>query len=186
MTRRCDNMNQKNIGIKFVSFLFTLTFILSFTGLTSVLSSGDDLIKSGVGIIVNPGDIASSSNRCESTITSCGKDGICFDLSSLIYCVNGKIVKTFCRYNGPINQTTSTDCKNINFGLGAKDEDGLDVPIDLTLYKPGTSTLVKKLYVNGSSDIQTFEETVDFDINYNSSKLLIKLKNLDLEKLDYI
>jgi len=172
------------ISIKIVLLTFT-SFILLLLSYSTGLANDPGLIRTGVKVIANPGSsLSGDSTRCEGTTTSCGLDGNCLDLTGLIYCVDGRIVETICRYNRPRNRTTSTPCKNINFDLNVKDENGLNVPINLTLYKPGTNDTVKKFEINGSGSINTFEEKIDFNIDYDNSNLMIKVKNLDIESLN--
>ena len=171
----------KHKGVKF--FL-----VLAMTGLLlpSMTLAGDPgLIRSGVRIVVRPGSGPQNNRtRCEGTITSCGKDGVCMDLTGLVYCVNGRIVETICRYNRPRNRTTSIPCKNVRFNLTVKDEDGLSLPAELVLYKPESANVIKRTNMNTPSVIETFEKRADLVVDFNDSRLVIKVKNLSLENLD--
>jgi hypothetical protein len=55
---------------------------------------------------------------------------------------------------------------------------------DIELYKPGTNTLINLTTINGTGTIYSPNETNDLKIKYDNSKLEIKLKNLNLTKMN--
>jgi hypothetical protein len=131
------------------------------------------------------GIIGGQQQVCSNTDTSCGTWPNCFDLTYVKYCVNGKIMESYCFSNEIKNRTTAIACKNINIPLNFRITDSSDVDdsADINLYVPGTGDSVGSLSVTGEDSVNSTRDIVDALFKYDSEILRFKIKKLNLTKI---
>ncbi|MDI6826210.1 MAG: hypothetical protein QMD36_03390 [Candidatus Aenigmarchaeota archaeon] len=147
-----------------------------------------------------------TTKKCAGTKTSCGTYPDCKDLTKLDGCYNGYKRSYYCSNNQPKYSESCTDyCCQQFYGSVGKCQSGVckgqasPPPVKLvlnitnglggtrsakiTLYIPGTSTIVNTSTINGYGTIHSSNSTVDFMMEFDSSILIVLLKSLNLTKL---
>ena len=174
------------ISIFVFAFLFTIVSL--FSPFAAAVGCEPPLqFCGGIGVVVNPGGSGSSNStqKCSSTITSCGTYPNCFDLSQLSYCVNGHVVQPYCSGNVPKNRTMTNHCTpTTNFVMRARGHDDSDEHLTVTFFSPGTTNNpVVTSDFSGNSSMASPLPIVDATMDYDDSYLDISMKNVNVTSL---
>jgi hypothetical protein len=151
------------------------------------------------------GRAAPPGQQCSGTITSCGFYPDCQDLTKLTGCYNGYYRSYYCSSNQPQYSPSCTNyCCQQFFGSQGICQEGVcrgpsqplkTITINVTnginesesaivsLYASGTNNLINSTNVTGLGTISSTNSTVDFKLDYDSSKLSILLRNLNLDSI---
>jgi hypothetical protein len=170
-------MNPKMVKILllFIAALLILPYGISAT----------DIVKGGVGI-----RIGSPTNKCANTLSSCGTFPDCVNLTGIVYCVNGRVVKPYCYSNTVKNKTynaacdSSTQINSVNFQLNITNGAGSNRQLIVTLLSAGTADVINTTTIDGYGSVSSLENVVDFKFEYDNSNLNVIVKNLNLTNLN--
>lgn len=178
-----------------ISFAFLFVTSLAIFAIFSTTTRADTCpvvdglrCSGGVGWIANPGgsgNPVNTSTACGGNIRSCGTYPTCYDLSQVLYCVNGHLVQPYCSSNRPQNQTTTNPCQpTTNFVLKASGHDRSDKQLSLLFYSPGTrNNPVFTATFTGNSTIASPLPFVDSEIDFDNSYVKIFMKSLNVTAL---
>jgi len=164
--------------------LLLIAAIFAFYFLASFASA--QMIKTGVGVRVSIGG-GSSGQKCGNTKNSCGTWPNCYNLTDVSYCVNGKIIESYCSYNN-IRNTTLTTKTCSEFIVNLTDDDENENSADYHFYSAGTTNLL------GSGSISGIERIIstpaiskaDLELEHDGLNMIIIIKNLDVGKLTQV
>jgi uncharacterized membrane protein YgcG len=157
-----------------------------------------------IGVGIN-GRAVPSGKQCSGSIASCGVYPDCQDLTKLNGCSNGYYRTYFCSSNQPQFTSTCTNyCCQQFYGsqgscqgvacVGPPQPPLKSITLNVTdggnaksalisLFAPGTSNLINSTNVTGLGSISYSNSTADFKIEYDSSKLTVLLKGLNLDNI---
>jgi hypothetical protein len=171
--------NRSNI----FSIFFLAAFLLICVYISSASPSGGPV--GGVGVVVHgSGDNGTSS--CGNIDASCGVYPNCTDLTNVKYCVNGKVVESYCYVNSARNRTRTTACTgtvNIPLLFNVTDSQGRDENSEIEFFDSNNGTSVGTLSGSGEENFNASKESLDVNFNYDSGNFLFKIRKLNLTAL---
>ena len=168
------NMEKVLLFASFISILFAL-----FAGSSLAVPAGSPV--GGVGIVIH-GSNSTQSQHCGNIDTSCGNWPNCTDTTLLRYCVNGKVVESYCYSNSIKNRTRTTSCSDTKFPINFNitDSNNNDESVDVELYDPDNSNPMGSISITGENSINSTRSTVDMFFKYDDEHLRFKIKKLNL------
>jgi len=122
--------------------------------------------------------------RCGNNVTSCGDPGSCVDLTGMVYCVRGRVVRSKCLSNNVKNETLTTSCNGGEFKIRIKNTIGGSGSANVTIYSAGSSSIIGRSSITGEGNINSLDDIVDMEFDLNSSQFNFLMKNVDLKILN--
>ena len=162
------------------NFALIVVAVFAFCLFTSATSA--QWWHSGVGMRIGGG--GNATQKCGNTEASCGPWPNCVDIRNITYCVNNKVVNTYCSFNVIRNRTTSTACTE--FGLNVVDDDESEADVNYRLYSVGTTSKLAEGSLFGYGRIRMNGVVLrgDFEFEYDDARLKFLIKNLDMSKVE--
>jgi hypothetical protein len=145
-----------------------------------------DVLSAGEIEILGPKIHAGTGTRasCGNNVTSCGDSGHCVDLTGMVYCVRGRVIRSKCLSNNIRNETLTTSCEGGDFRLDIEDMDEHDNSANITLYSKDSSDVIGKSSITGSGIINSLDNLVDMEFDLNGSEFNFLIKGVDLINLE--